>query len=275
MAAADTYPPRTEDKRLVMRPFITKNRIGLKRAVFQFLRAQAAPIAKDLADSLSLAKAADDGDAAKKAKAAIDKLDLNWSALADTTEPYLVAVAVAGGDAAAKGLDVDLADDFGAGMRERATEWASQRAAEMVGMKVVDGELKPNPNAFWRIDQTTRTLIQANVTAAIENGDSTQQLANRLQNAFAFSSERAEMIARTEIAKADVAGALIGWKETGLVIGKNWLTDGNPCPVCQSHEDDGPVPLDFVWEDGVVGPPDHPHCECVLTTVLEGEHVNQ
>jgi hypothetical protein len=48
---------------------------------------------------------------------------------------------------------------------------------------------------------------------------------------------------------------------------KQWVTDGDPCELCQENEDRGPIPDDDVFEsvDGEVdGPPAHPHCECTL-----------
>jgi Phage Mu protein F like protein len=273
MADRKPYPPQSLDGYHALRPFITKNRIGLKREVSRFFHAQIEPAAKFLGRFVGLTKA-DDPDVKRRAEDAVSHLPISWEPLADAVEPYLLAVAVAGGDAATRALEVDLADDFGADMRVRAESWAADRAAEMVGMRRQGKFLIPNPNAKWRIDETTRNDLRSLVVNAIDEGDSTQALAKRIQNAGVFSDERADMIARTEIAKADTQGALIGWRLSGFVIGKSWLAGGpRVCPVCLDHEAKGPRPLDYEYSDGVDGPPDHPHCFCVLTAVLEGENV--
>ena len=113
-------------------------------------------------------------------------------------------------------------------------------------------------------------MIQAYVTAAIEDGDSTDELAERLSNSFAFSDERAEMIARTEIAKADSEGAIMGWKTSTLVKAKSWLTaeDDLVSEECMANEDAGVVELDWDYGDGVTAPPQHPNCLPGHTRVL-------
>ena len=268
MAEAKAYPPTTDSGHYVQRAVITKNRIAMKRAVARFLKGQVKRVAHELATYAGLSKAADD--ASNRAKSAVDHVKIDWTPLADQVEPYLAAVAVAGGSAAAKGLDITLPDDFGADMRKRAEDWASERSAELVGMKREGEFLVPNPNAFWQISDTTRDMIQAYVTNAIEEGDSTGELARRLANSFAFSDERAEMIARTEIAKADSEGALIGWKATGAVSGKSWLTaeDDRVSDECMANQDAGVVSLNHVYDDGVTAPPQHPNCLPGNTRVL-------
>jgi hypothetical protein len=71
-------------------------------------------------------------------------------------------------------------------------------------------------------------------------GWSNDQLADALLGDDAFSGARAEMIARTETAMADVQGNLIGWKESGVVEGKEWK-------VAQDGECDECAALDGEW----------------------------
>ena len=89
---------------------------------------------------------------------------------------------------------------------------------------------------------------------------------NALPHAFAFSGERARMIARTEVARADSYGALIGWAESGVVNGKFWLTaeDDRVSKYCTHNQLVGPVPLDWDYGSGVLAPPQHPNCRCTL-----------
>ena len=271
MAGPKTFPPTTPSGHYTQRAYVTKNRIGMKRAVARFLKKQVRHVAEQASRYAGLSKAADD--AARRAKDAVDHVQIDWAPLADDVEEYLAAVATAGGRLAADQLDGTLPDAFGDNMRKAAQDWAADRAAEMVGMRREGDFLVPNPNAEWRIDDTTRDMIQAYVTAAIEDGDSTDELAERLSNSFAFSDERAEMIARTEIAKADSEGAIMGWKTSTLVKAKSWLTaeDDLVSEECMANEDAGVVELDWDYGDGVTAPPQHPNCRCVLLPeMIEG-----
>jgi SPP1 gp7 family putative phage head morphogenesis protein len=116
-------------------------------------------------------------------------------------------------------------------------------------------------------------MLQAYVLDAIENGDSTDDLADRIKDSFAFSDQRAEMIARTETAKADSEGATMGWKASGLVKGKSWSTVGDDLvsDECLANEAASVVDIDYDYGDGVLAPPQHPNCRCViLPELIEG-----
>ena len=195
---------------------------------------------------------------------AVESLPLNWSPLVKMIRPGMVVVAVdAGGDALdALGL---FDDDVKTAMAAAATEVAEDRAAEMVGMKFVDGKLIDNPDAKWRIDEATRDMIRTTATTAVQEGWSNQRLAAELKDAHAFSAERAENIARTETARAQIEGAIAGWKASGVVGGRQWKTAQDCCDICQ--ELDGEiVGLDEDFDDG--DPPLHPSCRCDLQAVL-------
>lgn len=156
-------------------------------------------------------------------------------------------------------------------VNERAVAWAKERAAEMVGMKYVDGELVRNPDAQWRIDESTRELIRGDVGNALQHGWSNDRLADELENVYAFSPDRSTTIARTETANADVQGNLIAWKESGLVVGKEWITGFACCDEC-ADLDGVIVDIDDDFPgDGDDGPPLHPNCRCDIKPVLEDE----
>lgn len=272
MAGPKAFPPTTPSGHYVQRAYITKARIGMKRAVARFFKKQRKIVTAQVLRHLGLHKA-DDAHNAHRGKSVADEVQIDWAPLADDIEGYLAAVAAAGGRLAADGLGADLPDDFSKDIRQMAADWAADRAAEMVGMRREGDFLVPNPNAEWHIDDATRDMIQAYVTAAIEDGDSTDDLAERLSNSFAFSDQRAEMIARTEIAKADSEGAVMGWKASTLVKAKSWLTaeDDLVSEECAANEDAGVVDLDWDYGDGVLAPPQHPNCRCtLLPEMIEG-----
>jgi SPP1 gp7 family putative phage head morphogenesis protein len=174
----------------------------------------------------------------------------DWSPLQDAIRH---AAEEAAKDGAAEALDQVGADDLDAMLHqanERAVSWAEQRAAESV----------------TQIDETTREKIRDAIKAGIEDGQSMDQVAEALQESFWLSDSRAETIARTETAEADIEGNKAGWKVSGVVAGKEWITSKtDPCSDCAAL-DGQVVPLDQEFPEG--DPPLHPRCECDLLPVL-------
>lgn len=156
-------------------------------------------------------------------------------------------------------------------VNEKAVEWAKARAAEMVGKKLLaDGSLIDNPNAQWVITDATREILNSFVAEAIESGWSNETLADKIQETYAFSDDRAEMIARTETAFSDVQGNMIAYRESGLVDKKQWLASDDCCDDCEAI-DGKIVDIDDEFVDGVDEPPYHPNCRCDVLPVLADE----
>ena len=201
----------------------------------------------------------------------IDALDFSgWDELRQALEPMLIGVSE---DGVAVGFnqigvvpDSDLTDQVNA----KATAWAKQRAADMVGMTVDDdGTLVANPDPEMAITESTRDMLRGDIAQAIEDGLSTDELAGQLSDSYAFSSDRAQRIARFEVAQADVEGNLTAYRDSGVVKGKEWA-------LGSEHEDDdecddaaamGVVDLDSDF-GGIGDPPAHPNCECDVYPVL-------
>jgi SPP1 gp7 family putative phage head morphogenesis protein len=249
--------------------WIEAGRKAMKPVIAAFLAEQAPKIAKQVASSLGLAKAEDDPK--HKIDEALANLDFeDWQALPPQLEEAMTGIAVAGGKDALKQLGL-FDDDIVARMTQRATDYAQQRSAEMVGMKYVDGELVPNPDAKWQITEGTREYIRSTVTQAEAEGWSTDQLSTALQDGAAFDENRADMIARTESGMADVAGNVEGWRASGVVDKKEWLAAPDCCDECQDLDGEI-VDIDEPFPDGGGdGPPLHPNCRCNVLPVLSDE----
>jgi hypothetical protein len=107
------------------------------------------------------------------------------------------------------------------------------------------------------------------ITDAIEEGTSTDDLADQLEENYAFSEARAETIARTEVATADVEGNLQAYRDSGVVEGKEWILGSEHPDIgceCEDAADMGVVPLDDDF-GGIGDPPAHPNCECDMLPV--------
>lgn len=252
------------------KPRVAKAIKGLRATIDAFFKAQAPVVAQQLAGALDLAKADTPGQEARitdKAKRALQQLNLDdWATeLHGDLTDYLAGVAVAGGNESLKALGItdEAVTDK---MRERATEWAGDRAAEMVGMKrTADGDLVPNPDAKWQITEGTRERLRGLTETALDEGWSAQKFSDEIEGSDAFSEARADMIARTELARADIEGARTGWAESGLVSGREWLTAPDCCDECQDMNGKiAPVDGDFDGDDV----PLHPNCRCNTLPVL-------
>lgn len=179
-------------------------------------------------------------------------------------------------------------------------EVAGIPAAEQVGVKMTDFIERPQvqdairEHTFTfaeRTGQQTAKNLQQTLLIGTEKGEDLRQLRERVKRAFGFGPEdnhRADAIARTESKRANTGGEIIAWKETGVVVAKEWDAKSDACPFCL--EMDGQVvALDQpFWNEGdeltvefedreitlpfnylpVAGPPLHPHCRCDLKPVL-------
>lgn len=153
---------------------------------------------------------------------------------------------------------------------EKAIAFAKERAAELVGMKWIDGELVDNPNAEWSIAETTREGLRSLVANALENGDSNDVLSSAIEDSYLFSDARSMMIARTETATADVQGNMIAYRASGVVSGKRWITadDDLVSEDCAMNGEAGVIDIDGTFPSGAAEPPEHPNCRCDVVPVL-------
>jgi hypothetical protein len=152
-----------------------------------------------------------------------------------------------------------------------AVDYARKRGAELVGKKWIEGKLVDNPRAGMSILESTREFLRTDIMQALEEGWSNKKLADKIENNYAFSGQRSETIARTETAKADCQGNLIAYKESGLVMGKQWLVGSqhDDEDECDENEAAGTVGIDDVFPSGDETPPQHPRCVCSYIPVLK------
>lgn len=133
----------------------------------------------------------------------------------------------------------------------------------------------------------------------LNKGESISQLTERVQEWAGKVGDgvrgleyRAANIARTESARAYVAGQEEAWKQTGVVSGKRWLLGPSPCSFCSAmaQQFNGKtvnlgtafLPQGATITDGegatmtldyseTMGPPLHPQCVCDVIPVLDDE----
>jgi hypothetical protein len=237
-----------------------------------FLAAQAPKLAAQITQARArLGKGAERAAEDDDVDAILAALDLsNWGTLARDVEPLLVRIAQDGITVAFKQIGYTPSREITDQVNAQALAWAKERAAELVGKRVLaDGTLGDNPNARWAITDSTREQLRAAVADAIEEGTSTADLAAALEESYAFSEDRAETIARTELARADVEGNLTAYRDSGVVEGKEWIlgSEHGDADECDEAAAMGVVPIDDDF-GGIGDPPAHPNCACDVLPVL-------
>lgn len=132
-----------------------------------------------------------------------------------------------------------------------------------------------NTSSFVKSMLTTDKERLLNIIIdGVANGRSIDQISNELRSTFAdIKKYQSERVARTETIRASNLAADDAFTQSGVVEAKEWLTAGDPCPLCEPY--DGQVVElgggfydnqdDFA--DG--NPPLHPNCRCVIIPVLK------
>lgn len=156
-----------------------------------------------------------------------------------------------------------IAQDAGRGtqlfnqLNTRAIAFSKQRAAEMVA----------------DITEATRNDLRVIISSGMDSKLSKDQIADLIQSNSdgAFSEDRSQLIASTEIGIANGQGALSSMDELkalGVDIKKQWLPDSDPCPECQANADQGPIDVDQDFDSGDDASPAHPRCECTIISII-------
>jgi SPP1 gp7 family putative phage head morphogenesis protein len=238
-------------------------RIG--RALTRTLRKMAPDIAKQIIAKI-----------AERAKASGDRLPrevaeaLDLAAMDGMASAFEAGLSTVSRDGVRLGLEqvgVEIDTDL---PNERAESWARARGAELVGKRYnEDGDLVDNPRAEYSITDGTREHLRGMIGDAIDEGWSNDTLTANIKASYAFSAARAELIARTETARADVAGNLIGWKASGVVTKKQWIVGEDCCPECCDLDGVEVDIGDSFPGEGGDGPPLHPNCRCDISPVVE------
>lgn len=181
------------------------------------------------------------------------------------------------------GLTAAETDEFVKALQDMAKDGAYEALASLasVGVGVDFDDVDDAVNAFaetWarnyggamisNITDTTRSEVADLIGDAVEEGWSNDKLADMLETDYTFDEDRAEMIARTETAYADVAGNVASYEEAG-VEKKRWLLGPNSCSYCEQNADDGDIDFNDTFTTGDFAPPAHPNCTCDIMPVLD------
>ena len=142
------------------------------------------------------------------------------------------------------------------------------------------------------VNETTTMRVRDVIGQSLERGATIDEIAAEVTTRTGIDGARAEMIARTESAKAYVQGQVEAWKQSGVVVGKRWLLAPDACEFCravareystktvalgdsfypQGHVlqgvSGGSLSLDY---ESIDGAPLHPGCRCDVVPVIDPE----
>jgi hypothetical protein len=159
-------------------------------------------------------------------------------------------------------------------INQQAVEYAEERAAEMVGMRLVNGTLIANPNAKWTITEPTRDWLRDSIQSAFEDGMSPAALAKLIRSNYAFSAARAKTIAFTEIGNVNVRTHAETATQAGATHKKTSLSaDHDQDDFCDEAAEAGEVPIDHDYGLGMQFPLFHPRCKCSVTFYFREQRV--
>ncbi len=178
-----------------------------------------------------------------------------------------------------------------------------KRGMQQLGLGLTFDIDSPETQAFVKkhsfkfakaVNKETNDKLRLHFAQGIEAGETVVELRQRVMEKV-FGNEitrnRAEMIARTESARAMMAGTEQAWKSSGVVVSKEWNGASDMCEFCQAMNAQfgpgtGGVGLgnSFIGQGddvhGVDGgtmtmsygavsyPPIHPNCRCDLLPVI-------
>ena len=147
-----------------------------------------------------------------------------------------------------------------------------EAAAKLIGTSKAPGlkNLLDGANVTIKSIRETRYTDLAGVLArSAADGLGVDETAKAIDAMFGVGGDWAEMVARTETARAVTAGTLDSYRDAGLSK-VEWLTADGGCEICGDFEAMGAVPMDDGFGD-VEGPPAHPNCLCTLLPVVSDD----
>ena len=193
-----------------------------------------------------------------RAKSIVD--DLDFALIVDAADDIaddLEAVATDTGQLALASLGVDDRSDLVDQVNDGAVAAAKDQAAELVS----------------GIDERTRSMLVDLIAGGLENNAGVDAIADSIEDSGLFSDDRADLIARTEVSRANSQAAVDGYRaardQAGVNARKEWILGPNPCEICEANADDGAIDLDDDFSSGDDSPPAHPNCECAVSPMVE------
>ena len=173
-------------------------------------------------------------------------------------DAYLSDIAGSSGNWFLGQVNVPSRDDLFDQVNDRAVALAAENGGELVS----------------GIEETTRKDMARLISAGLQENIGLDAIADRIADSYSFSADRADLIARDQVARANQQGALEGMRiaqKAGVKLKKEWVPDADACEDCAANGDDGPIALDDNFSSGDDTAPAHPKCRCTVVSVVEDD----
>lgn len=136
--------------------------------------------------------------------------------------------------------------------------------------------------------ETDRNKLVDVISSGLKEGNGPAKISRTIRDEMpSFTNNQANTIARTEALRTSNHSAIEAWKESGVVVQKEWLCDSNACDYCaplngqkvgleENYFEKGDswfgdaksaITLDY---GDVEGGNLHPNCECTIVPVVVG-----
>ena len=164
------------------------------------------------------------------------------------------------------------------------SEYLRQSIQESVLDFCTETQASFRDDLFATYDQLKQAIRQEIDQGRLQNGESTSELTKRIMAYFRDSNRfRARRIAQTEAVRAHHNAREQSAKDTGVVIGWEWVTTSASCPICDAIANDPenpsgkriiPIGERFATRGNnpnyrvIKYPPAHPFCRCTVKAVL-------
>lgn len=244
------------------RPRIVRAEVSLEKALTKRLAKLGADVASQVEKALDVLTKADiPEDDINDLLSALD-----FELIDQTVEDFLadlILVAKDSGKLALGQVGVQASGSMIQQVNERAVAWARDHVAELVRLEGDDS-----------LVTSTRNFLRTTIMQGLADKLTAEDIADLIQGSYAFSPERARIIARNEIATANSMGAVQGYKEAkeaGVNVKKEWLDLDGACSVCEGNAAAGPIEVEEDFPSGHAAPSAHPECRCVVSPVVADE----
>ena len=115
-------------------------------------------------------------------------------------------------------------------------------------------------------------MIRTIIADGLNDNLSADDIADQIENSVAFSPERADLVAKTEITRVNSAAAMSAYQDAaaaGVQLKKRWLVaSADVCDECKENADAGAIALDAAFPSGDQHPGAHPGCRCAVSPVI-------
>lgn len=217
---------------------------------------------------------------------------VDWNSLVLELQPYIEEAVHEGIDIGTAQVEIENVARVAEAAKEAAQKYAADRSAELGGKRRVavaptagttpstpseaqttGGELVDDPNAEWPLTDVMQRDLESTVAMAVDEAWTVEQLAAVIEASYALSSERAAVIANTELTNAQSFGTYTVWKESGVITMVHWRTSDleRQPDECDAFEAQGVVPLGHEFARGIRYPRAHPNCRCDLEVIDLGD----